>query len=508
LFKRTFTCIALSLCAAHAAVTINAPAAGSSVASPFRVDATSSLNRTKQMQAFLDGTLVATSTSSTGLVATVNAAAGTHTLKVVATTRNGSISQASETFNITAVSSSTGSTSTTTTSTTYGNVGDPYQGAAANPSAIPVTGCMTLSSNASYRVLNNIGTDPTTTCLKITGANTVLDLGGYSVTGRINGLGYPDINGVVVFNGKVTCNHADNQGDVGCLVLTTGAVFVKPARVHHLTIVNANSRSDMGGRAIHLVWDYRQATGDLPAIVVDHVTTDLVNAGGSRNYNVSVVASANVVLSYNSAHCPGGNNACQAFMCYNTTFCAMHDNSMVLSANTTGDLARGLLFDKVQGGEAWNNVVISNNNRALRIRDSHNVRAHNNVFKNITAGFSPYTGQIAAIHLADPDAPNFDASMNVEIDHNSLEMNGGAAVMIRGGNGITFHDNTFTSISGGYLAHVRYNAYGVSQIDLLNNPSAATVLPAAQTTLETGTAATLCNSGTTSGAGSVTYSCQ
>jgi hypothetical protein len=97
--------------------------------------------------------------------------------------------------------------------------------------------------------------------------------------------------------------------------------------------------------------------------------------------------------------------------------------------------------------------------------------------------------------------------MNLEIDHNSFEMNGGTAVMTRGGDGMTFHDNTFTSIGGGSLARVRAWSYGMSNITLSNNPSAATVLPAAQTMLESGTAATLCNSGTTTGSGAVTFSC-
>jgi hypothetical protein len=385
-------------------------------------------------------------------------------------------------------------------------VGDPYEGGTANTSAIPVTACMTLSSNANYRLLNNIGTDPTTTCLKITGTNTVLDLGGYSVTGRINGLGYPDINGVVIFNGRVTCNFADNQGDVGCVILTSGSSFIKPARLHHLTVMNTNTSTTMGGRSIHIEWSFRQMSTDPAAILLDHLTTDTANAGGSRNFNISVVASTNASLSYNSAHCPANSYACQAMMCYNTTFCSMHNNQIVMDQNASGETARGLLFDQVQGGNAYNNVVVANNNRALRIRDSHNVHAHDNTFKNITAGLSASTAQIAAIHLADPDS-GFNSAMNVEIDHNNLEMNGGAAIMTRGGDGMIFHDNTFTSIGGGSLAHVRSWSAGVSQITLKNNPSAATVLPAAQTTLETGTAATLCNSGTTSGAGSVTYSC-
>lgn len=504
MFKRTFICIALSLCAAHAAVTINAPAAGSSVASPFRLDASSSINRTKQMQAFLDGVLVASSTSSTSLVATVSAATGSHILKVVATTQKGSTSQASETISIPAPVAPPPPPSST--SGVYGNVGDPYEGGSADPAAIPVTGCMTLSSNASYRLLNNIGTDATATCLKITGAHTVLDLGGYAVTGRINGLGYPDINGVVIFNGKVTCNYADNQGDVGCVILTSGSSFVKPARLHHLTVMNTNTSTTVGGRAIHMEWSFRQISSDPAAILLDHLTTDTANAGGSRNFNISLIAATNAALSYNSAHCPANSYACQAMMCYNTTFCSMHDNQIVMDQNATGETARGLLFDQAQGGNAYNNVVVANNNRALRIRDSRNIHAYNNTIKNITAGTTSTTAEIAAIHLADPDS-GFDSAMNVEIDHNSLEMNGGAAIMTRGGDGITFHDNTFTSIGGGSLAHVRAWSSGVSSITLTNNPSAATALPAAQTTLETGTAATLCNSGTTSGSGAVTYSC-
>jgi hypothetical protein len=365
---------------------------------------------------------------------------------------------------------------------------------------------MTLAANASYRLLNNIGNDSTANCLRITGANTKLDLGGFSVTGRVNGSGYPDINGVLIFNGKITCNHADNQGDVGCLLLTSGAAVVKPARIHHLTVLNTNTRSDMGGRSIHVEWQYRQAITDPVAMSIDHITSDVYNAGGTRNYNLSIVATTNMEIAYNSMHCPSGSYACQAQMCYGTSWCKMHDNYIVLDPDSSGETSRALLLDSCAGGEVWNNVVVANNNRAVRIKECKNVRVHNNTVKNVTLGTAPQTQQIAAVHLADPDT-GFLSAMNLEIDHNSFEMNGGTAVMTRGGDGMTFHDNTFTSIGGGSLARVRAWSYGMSNITLSNNPSAATVLPAAQTMLESGTAATLCNSGTTTGSGAVTFSC-
>jgi hypothetical protein len=365
---------------------------------------------------------------------------------------------------------------------------------------------MTLAANASYRLLNNIGNDSTANCLRITGANTKLDLGGFSVTGRVNGSGYPDINGVLIFNGKITCNHADNQGDVGCLLLTSGAAVVKPARIHHLTVLNTNTRSDMGGRSIHVEWQYRQAITDPVAMSIDHITSDVYNAGGTRNYNLSIVATTNMEIAYNSMHCPSGSYACQAQMCYGTSWCKMHDNYIVLDPDSSGETSRALLLDSCTGGEVWNNVVVANNNRAVRIKECKNVRVHNNTVKNVTLGTAPQTQQIAAVHLADPDT-GFLSAMNLEIDHNSFEMNGGTAVMTRGGDGMTFHDNTFTSIGGGSLARVRAWSYGMSNITLSNNPSAATVLPAAQTMLESGTAATLCNSGTTTGSGAVTFSC-
>jgi hypothetical protein len=241
-------------------------------------------------------------------------------------------------------------------------------------------------------------------------------------------------------------------------------------------------------------------------MLIDHITGDVYNAGGARNYNLSIVASTNMEVAYNSMHCPSGSYACQAQMCYGTSWCKMHDNYIALDADTSGETSRGLLFDSAQGGEAWNNVVIANNNRAIRIRDSKNVRVHNNTIKNVTAGLAPQTQQIAAVHLADPDT-GFTSAMNLEIDHNSFEMNGGTTVMTRGGNGMVFHDNTFTSIGGGTLARVRSWSYGTSAITLDNNPSAATVLPAAQTMLEPGTAATICNSGTATGSGMISYSC-
>lgn len=387
-----------------------------------------------------------------------------------------------------------------TTQELYGHVGDPYadEGGRPDEHAILVSRCRDLAPRKSYRLTKDVASTSAPVCFQLNGANIRLDLGGHTITGRIIAAG-GDPSGTVIFNGTVNCNFSGHDSDVGCIRITSSAPISAQARIHHLTVHNAG---DAGSRAVHIDWS---APAPVPgfSVRVFNVSGDTVaQPDASRSYVLSLQGRGlTAEFAHNDLTCSGGANACQAIMCFACHDAKVHDNRITMMPNTTSETGRALLFDSVDNGEAWNNLIYVNNNRGLRIRDSSNVTVHHNVFKDITGRAQTY---VAAVHLGDPDRGTND--LRSVIENNIFEVDDGRILMIRNGMNVVFRTNTVICINtcSGQLASLRTPlADGTTSMSILSNPTVSN-LPSPQTIVEAGAVIKVCKSGAATGAGAIT----
>lgn len=383
--------------------------------------------------------------------------------------------------------------------TAYGNVGDPYAGAAPG-SAVLLSACQVLMPNTSYRLTRAVSAPtPTDICFHISGANTALDLNGYQVTGRIVGNAV-NINGTHIFNGAVECLRDDSLGgNVGCVWLY-GDHYAPAAtlRVHHLTVMN---RAPCG-RSVHISWDTTTPWSGAPYVVRLYNITSAAATGPScsRAYNLSVFTSSVITAEAhnNDVLCPADTAACQGIVFYGNDRGRMHHNRAELPQNYTLQSGRAFLCD---GGadycEVDHNLVIANNNRAFRVRDSKYARIHANTVQRVTCCGSQ------AVHLGDPDTGSND--LEAVIENNSFEVVDGLVLMIRGGYNAVFRNNTLACAGcSGTVNLARVRNMGVTSMTFANNPT-ATALGTPQINVESSASATVCNSGQAAGAGAITY---
>ncbi len=480
---------------ASATITVSAPVSVGVTVSPS--SASIATGATQQFTASVSGT------TNTGVTWSVVSGGGTITSSglytapasaATATIKATSVADTSKSASATITVSASGSTTAS-----YGNTGDPYNGGSPDGSALLVSGCQTLSANASYRLTQNVGSNAAATCFTLSGPKTKLDLGGYAVTGRISG-NISDLSGITIFNGKVTCNYAD-AGEQGCIYLNSSGSASATLSLHHLTIAQTSTTSSGAARGVHIDWT--PASNSLAyAIRVYNVTSTVGNATGPRTPNLNIQGgNLTVEYAFNDISCPAGANACQGQVCYGVRSCMMHDNRLTMADNIVpdGETGRALLFDSTSGGAAWNNLVYTNNNRAVRIRDSVGIRIYNNSFKHIDGSAANYAG---AIHLGDPDSGS--NNLQAEIDHNTFEMVGGNAVWARNAYNVTVHDNTVSGTSGTWGLLRSPLSGGTTNIMFNNNPSVIT-LGTPESMVESGAQASFCNSGSASGSGAVSY---
>jgi hypothetical protein len=288
----------------------------------------------------------------------------------------------------------------------------------------------------------------------------------------------------------VNCNWVDNGGDAGCVLFIGADNLGSALRFHHLT-VNNNAQF---GRAIHVDWAPGTAVNasisahNLTAVVPSQPTV-------SRSFAVSMISKGNHVEAYsNDLTCVADANACQTIMCYGTADCKLHHNKMTMQQNITVETGRAMILDGgTLNGEVWNNNVTTNNNRAVRVRDSSNIRIHDNTF-------GPVTGiNIATIHLGDPDAGVND--LNVTVDNNTIQGAGGIVVFIRNGINATVRNNHVTCAGcSRSFASVRTGIQ--TEITISDNPDILLNWPSPQIFVEGPNGkATICNSGTAFGSG-------
>ncbi|HUQ49744.1 MAG TPA: hypothetical protein VM056_03435, partial [Terriglobales bacterium] len=381
----------------------------------------------------------------------------------------------------------------------YGNVGDAYEGAAPG-TAVSLSACQILTADTKYRLSRSVNAlTPTDVCYQFTAANISLDLNGYKVTGRVIAQA-ANINGAQILNGTVECNRDDSLGgNVGCVWLY-GDTFPIAAqlRVHHLTINNTATC----GRSLALEWNPSAPwTGGQYAARFYHISiTTAAGPSCPRAHNLGVIASSSVTVEAhnNDLTCPADTAGCQGIVFYGNGHGRIHHNRVTMLMNTTAQSGRAILCD---GGadycEVDNNLVIVNNNRAFRVRDSAHARIHDNVVEQVKCC------NAMAVHLGDPDAGSND--LDVIVEKNSFEVVDGVVLMIRAGFNAWFRNNTINCASctaTAKLAQVR--SAGTTSISFENNPS-ATLLAPSQISVESGTTATICASGQASGTGTISY---
>jgi parallel beta-helix repeat protein len=258
-------------------------------------------------------------------------------------------------------------------------------------------------------------------------------MGGFKLRGRLDVTGNPA--GVEISHGTVQCRWKDEGGNAGCVHVNGDGPPVEPLSIHDLTIANTAEE----GRGLHIDWPAAGLAGN-PTIILERLRVSVPpQPTVSRSYAISVIAKDQFVLaSSNDLECNGAARACQALMCYGVGQCKIHHNRIVMQQNTTDENGRAILFDgHTQFGEAWNNNVIVNNNRGIRIRDSRNIRVHHNTFSSIT----PEQNALAVLHIGDPDIkePN---DLQSSVDENRFLSKGGSILFARGATNFRFANNT------------------------------------------------------------------
>lgn len=441
------------------------------------------------------------------------------------------------TFNVTLTAAS-GSTTNSVTGfmiisaaiPVVGNTGNAYadEGGTVDALATPISACGHLAAHKSYVLTTNIsgGTFGPGGCIILDGPGVKFDLQGFTVNGPI----YinADASGTVIFNGTVTCNNDDtNGGNTGCVNLLSSNVPTAQMRVHHLTVHNSGGSgatagagcpatpSGCGARSIHIDWEAPSGPPTV-AIRVYNITSTVSNQPNVvRSHNINVTGPHLIVEeAYNDLTCNVDAEACQGQVCFGEASCYQHGNKITMPFNTTGETARGLVFDEVSGGEIWNNTVATQNNRGVRIRDSAFAHIHDNVFNNIQTS----SVATAAIHLADPDFGTDD--LNAVIERNTFQIDDGKGIFIRNGIDTNVLNNTITCVNtcsglfgvarqpiasacpaGTVRPGVICDGSTYETIISFNSNPTATVLPSPQIRVEVGAVANVCKSGTAAALG-------
>jgi len=333
-----------------------------------------------------------------------------------------------------------------------GNVGDPYQGQGQPSANATIIGCGALSPSSSgyvYRVTADIGTDATHSCLTWSYTQPfVLDLNGHTVTGMISGKMNP--YGITIMNGTVNCN----SSSTGCIDVTQGSSPAAYDRIHHLTLNQAATNA----RCINFNQENLYTPVSTRYVQIYNVQGTLPNnlEATGRSYLIWVGGAGTVPAEvWNATFSPGANlNSFQGIAMYNTRGSYVHNNYIVLPhpAYNLGlyDTDRGILFDcegKVGSPCGSNiaayNVIVADNNRAIRVRAETGDIIHDNVILNCRMNDAA-----GCIQIGDTDV--YTEASAAEIYSNTIELNDGIGIVLGGSSYETanVHDNSVTCYQG------------------------------------------------------------
>jgi len=418
---------------------------------------------------------------------------------------------------------------------TCGNVGDPYEGKGAPQNPTPITACgvITPTSNGQvFQVKNNIGSSLSQACLSASYPQYafVLDLGGYSVTGQVN-IATNAGSGLTVLNGTLNCN-ISSPSDAGCIQIFTGGTAKAQLRVHHITAENQAT----GTSNVYVEWDSGQSTlsAGVPAVRVDHITSSLpAQPASGRAWNIYLNGSSaqgfefDVQADNNRLDIGPEVGAGQGVDCYAVT-CWAFNNYITLEENVAqSDTGRGLLCETDSGKptvlgtcQFMHNLIDSENNRALRIRNVVNMNWQYNYIEHIR-----WEARVGAFHIGENDNTIEQQVGNVQ--NNTFQVNDGLPVYIADAYGVIISNNTVVcdpanpSCSPGTktpaFAHLDnlHNYPGTVNATFQDNQPSISLLPSPQifacgpgqcsAPAETATtSATICKSGVGGGGGNIT----
>jgi hypothetical protein len=387
-----------------------------------------------------------------------------------------------------------------------------------------ISSCRSVSAGT-YHLSSRIGSSETAVCLNITGGPIVLDVAGFTVTGRIVGRSLK-LSGTHIYSsapgGGLLCSDSSTT-DPGCIYLQgSDTTITAVLEIDHLTIANKDSSGANSAR--NLMIDWSGATAPLGTAVsakIHNVTsTSATGPTSARIINLQVQSRvAYPEFSYNKVTCVSQAGSCQGIATYDNLNNLFHNNYLVNELSkingSISDTARAVVCDGDTPGTGpggggcrmYNNYVVAEDGRAFRLRNVNSGRytssIHDNLVDRIVSGDS---GEyIAAVHLCDPDSGQDDASA-WSIYSNTFNVSGGGSiVMARNCNGFPpFRRNTINGTNwSGLLANVRVLGGGSSTLALLANaPITTTANP--QSHVEPGATLKLCGSGTAGGGGRVT----
>jgi hypothetical protein len=287
------------------------------------------------------------------------------------------------------LSGQSGTASTTTTTlavcgtrtgdSACGNVGDPYQGGASDPLALAITQCgQTLQHATSYKVAQNLtAATPGSICLDIPGPHTTVDLGGFTITGRIRAV--TDVNGLTLFHGTVRCSFLDTSADFACVRFNGGEAFTTPVNIHHLTVENTAASTASSGAVRNLLVDWSGAnSGTVYGIRIFNVSSQLrqSNQNLSRTANLQTTSGVKAEFFNDSVLCDHLEVSCQGILAYGSQGARIHNNLAITPPNdaigsNNGDTARAFMLDTGANGQIDNNkCAATNNNRCIRCATS------------------------------------------------------------------------------------------------------------------------------------------
>ena len=408
-----------------------------------------------------------------------------------------------------------------------GNVA-PFPAAPSRPT--PIKACGSYGAGK-YQLSQSIGSTATATCITLTSGPVIFDFNGYVITGQMLGVNIT-LSGTHFYSsradGGLTCSQdsTTNSRTPGCIWLHRGETRITAAtEIDHLTLSDsapgvASSRT--------LMIDGSSATasnlGTRFTFRMHNLTASSATGTIAGRIIVMQIQSAQdrVEYSYNDTLCLAKANACQDMICYGTADCKMHNNRsqaqlLTVGTGTYAETARNFLCDGdlppagMNGCEVYNNYIVANDGRAVRLRDVNSsanvVSAHDNLIDSIQGGSSG--NYIAAFHICDPDSGTNDGSA-YNIYSNTLNFVSGAAgnaLMARGCTGFpTFQNNVINCVGGsncGGILTSNRQGYAAGTLTIKNNaPVNLTSSP--QNKVEATNTTHYCNSGTIGGVGTAT----
>lgn len=385
--------------------------------------------------------------------------------------------------------------------------GTPYRslcgkvGAAAalsSPTSVSAGGTISVSGN--YQ-LSASGTGDIT----ITAENVNLDLGQFTLTGRI--LQTSNANGLNIQNGFVNCNKTDNGADAGCIRMVLKAIGTAQNKVQYVKVRNAATQARGIRTEATAASTY---SGPSPQVLFDHVDNLApTDVSGTRWILTDVTkVQGGMEMVDSRLECAADTNACQGVMCFESPNCKVHNNLEICNDVTVAESCRANLADAQDAtctlGTAdnmlvYDNDIDANDNRVMRVRCAAHARFFNNLVNNLLAG----TG---AIHLGDADNGEDQANMDFVSFNNTYTVKDGTVLMLRNTSGVSLINERVkcvTSCANGKFAYVRtaITPGTLSTATICNNPTVAGIGFTTENLVETGATLNYGNSGAASGTG-------